>query len=171
MAAMAALLAGCAAASANTVCGRVVDELGFTPEFSGPSLTNPEEEISVEDFRGRVLVVNVWGSWCGPCRKEQPELQSTWETLSAATTEIAFLGVDVRDNRAAGLAFREEFGVTYPSIFDEDNSVAAALGASAVPMTAALDRDGVLVYRAVGQVTGSFVGCLADRVLHPPEES
>jgi cytochrome c biogenesis protein CcmG/thiol:disulfide interchange protein DsbE len=95
---------------------------------------------------------------------EQPELQDTWTTLSAARDDIAFLGVAVRDNEAAAKAFREEFGVTYPSVFDETNELAHALGVTAPPATAIVDGDGIVRYLHIGQITGTTAGCLVTAV-------
>ncbi|HET9256036.1 MAG TPA: TlpA disulfide reductase family protein, partial [Pseudonocardiaceae bacterium] len=89
---------------------------GSAGEMSGESLTEPGTTISLSRYAGQVVVLNVWGSWCGPCRAEVPELVR----VAAATSGqgVRFLGIDVRDGRSAGADFARDFGLTYPSISD-----------------------------------------------------
>jgi thiol-disulfide isomerase/thioredoxin len=70
-----------------------------------------------------VVVVNFWGSWCTPCRAEAPDLARL--STQTASEGVRFVGVDIRDEQAAGLAFEHEFGITYPSLYDPDDAAAA----------------------------------------------
>lgn len=122
------------------------------PEVQGR--TTEGESLSLADLRGNVLVLNVWGSWCGPCRAEAPELAE----ISAETVDqgVRFIGIDVRDNPAAARAFEREFGITYPSFDDQDGQVLASFAGvvpvSAVPSTIVVDRSGVIRASIVGKV-------------------
>ena len=101
--------------------------------------------------RGRVLVVNFWASWCGPCRAEQPALSAVaraWRDRG-----VVFIGVNVQDTRAAALAYVDEFQVPYQSLFDRSAQIAAKLPAVALPTTFILDRDGVIAYQLTGKTT------------------
>lgn len=121
-------------------------ERDFRPSFSGKAMDGAR--ISSKDLAGHVAVVNFWASWCGPCRAEQPILQSAWERY--APRGVKFLGVDVRDSSADAKAHLEEFGVTYPSVFNPDSSISYAFRVSFIPTTYILDRDG----RVAAKLTG-----------------
>jgi peroxiredoxin len=91
--------------------------------------------------RGKVVVVNFWGSWCNPCRAEADDLENTYQATKAKG--VAFIGVNSRDDRDAARAF-ERGQVTYPSVFDPDGEVALKLDVTQVttPSTLILDRQG-----------------------------
>ena len=113
------------------------------PDFSGPSLMEEGEEISLSDFEGEVVVLNAWGQWCAPCRAEVDDLQLVQETLDPLGGTV--LGINVRDyNQTIAQDFVTDNGVTYPSIYDPPFRSAAALGGvptSVIPTTIVLDRS------------------------------
>jgi len=98
-----------------------------------------EYQRQLEALRGHPVVVNVWGSWCGPCRLEFPSFQ---EQAVRFGKEVAFLGVNAKDNQAAAKKFLEEFPVTYPSVEDPDEEVLGKLGGRGYPSTVYYDRNG-----------------------------
>ena len=106
------------------------------------------------DLIGTVSVVNVWGSWCGPCRTEAPDLVRVARRLG---DRVNFLGINVRDNPASAQAFERAFEIPYPSVHPDDAGTAilafdGALTAAAVPSTVVLDEQGRVAARAVGPV-------------------
>jgi thiol-disulfide isomerase/thioredoxin len=115
---------------------------GALPALSGESLLNPGTTVGLEAFRGRVVVVNVWGSWCGPCRAEAPDLE--FVARETAADGVSVLGVAVRDDRAAATDFVRDRGLTYDSVFDRPGRTLAALKGyprNTVPSTIVLDRQ------------------------------
>ncbi|HET7053319.1 MAG TPA: TlpA disulfide reductase family protein [Solirubrobacterales bacterium] len=105
-------------------------------------------EARLAALRGYPAVVNVWASWCGPCRFEFPHLQ---QAAANYGKRVAFLGVDSEDSADAASTFLEEAPVPYPSYADPDKDIAESLGASlGFPDTAFYDRDGKLVYLKQG---------------------
>lgn len=120
------------------------------------------------DYANTVLVFNVWGSWCAPCREEAPALQAVWE--ETRNQGVQFVGINVKDNDAAALAFEEEFGITYPSIRTADSSKVllqfrSTLPPGAVPSTVIVDRDGRVAVRVVGATTYRILSRLVRAVL------
>jgi thiol-disulfide isomerase/thioredoxin len=104
---------------------------------------DPSRTVLLDDFAGQVVVINVWGQWCGPCRTEMPELQQVYDATRAEG--VAFLGIDVRDNnRQAAVDFIVDRNVTFPSIYDPSMRTMIALGAryptTVIPSTIVLDR-------------------------------
>lgn len=114
--------------------------------LSGPDLSDPSHTLSLDDpiFAGNVVVINVWGQWCGPCRAEVTQLQQVYDATRGSGA--SFLGVDVRDNnRQAALDFVNDRAVTYPSIYDPAMRTLIAFGGkyptTAIPSTLVLDRQ------------------------------
>jgi thiol-disulfide isomerase/thioredoxin len=115
---------------------------GTVGELAGDSLTQPGTAVSLAQYPNQVVVLNVWGSWCGPCRSEAAELVRV--AAATAGQGVQFLGIDVRDSRQAGADFARDFGLTYPSIFDPPGRTLFALKGiprSVVPLTIVLDRQ------------------------------
>lgn len=114
---------------------------GTITGLSGDNLTQPGHPIGLAEFTGQVVVLNIWGSWCGPCRAEAPDLEQTYQATKA--TGVAFLGIDVRDDRDAASDFVRNHAVSYPSIFDPPGRSLDALRGfprNTVPATIVLDR-------------------------------
>jgi thiol-disulfide isomerase/thioredoxin len=112
--------------------------------LSGPDLADPAHSRSLDDFAGQVVVINVWGQWCGPCRAEVGQLQQVYDATRAAG--VSFLGIDVRDNnRQAALDFVDDHHVSYPSIYDPAMRTLIAFGGkyptTVIPSTLVLDRQ------------------------------
>ncbi|MDQ4104493.1 MAG: TlpA family protein disulfide reductase [Actinomycetota bacterium] len=115
---------------------------GVVADLVGESLTEPGTTVSLQRYRGQVVVLNVWGSWCGPCRAEADDLVQV--ATATAGDGVQFIGIDVRDSRQAGADFARDFGLTYPSIFDPPGRTLLALKGiprSVVPLTIVLDRQ------------------------------
>ena len=119
------------------------DERKPLNNFSGESLMYPGETISLDDYDGKVLVLNAWGQWCGPCRTEVDDLETVQENI--ANKGGAVLGINVRDySPEVARDFLKDAGVTYDSIYDPPFKTAAALGgvpASVIPTTIILDKQ------------------------------
>ncbi len=122
--------------------------------------------LSLDELRDEVVVVNFWASWCGPCRREQPELNDAHTELTDAG--VTFLGVAVNDPVANARAHWREFAPPYRSVVDRDASYAAAFGGiapSALPTTLVIDRDGQVAARIFGETDADEVISVVGRVL------
>jgi thiol-disulfide isomerase/thioredoxin len=115
---------------------------GTLRALSGESLLNAGATTGIETLPGRVVVLNIWGSWCGPCRAEASDLE--FVAKQTAADGVSVLGVDVRDDRAAATDFVRDRGITYDSVFDPAARTLAALSGyprNTVPSTIVLDRQ------------------------------
>ena len=125
----------------------------LVPDFTATTLTG--SRLSFSAYRGQVVVVNFWGSWCGPCREEAPTLAVTARQYRPAG--VSFLGVDVRDTTASALAFAHSYGITYPSISDASSVITqdftSAVPIAGTPTTLVIDRTGHIAGAVFGTAT------------------
>lgn len=132
--------------------------------LSGTTLDG--KSLSLADFPGKVLVLNVWGSWCPPCRHEVPQLVEA-ARKTARTAQL--VGLNTRDNsRETAQAFVRTSGITWPSIFDPDGSLLLALRAvppKAIPSTLVVDPQGRIAARVLGEVRASTLVGIVDDVV------
>ncbi len=126
------------------------------PDLSGDSLQQPGTTIHVSDFAGDIVVLNIWGQWCGPCRAEAPELSTVYNQTKSHGVRV--LGLDVRDVRDAALDFVHDNQVSYPSIFDPAGRILLALNGyprNVVPSTIVLDRQHRVAAVYLGRITAT----------------
>lgn len=140
-------------------------ERSAAPDIAGTTLDG--EELALSDLRGNVVVINVWGSWCGPCREEAPDLARI--ARQTADDGVRFVGIDTRDNLAAAKAFVRAFEIPYPSWFDEDGRLllefSGIIPVGAVPSTVVIDPEGRIAARVVGKITYGTLRGLVDDAL------
>ena len=116
---------------------------------------------SLADYRGKVVLVNVWASWCQPCRDELPLLEKTQQRLAPQGGTV--LGIDVKENSGAALGAAKEFGLSYPNLRDPDGSYVRHFGQTGYPETYVLDRRGRVAAVRRFPVTQAWL----DRTLPP----
>jgi thiol-disulfide isomerase/thioredoxin len=119
------------------------------PDLSLPCLTGGPA-INISEFDGQPMVVNLWATWCGPCREEMPVLQDAYELYAG---EVSFVGVSTMDNSEAAGAFLRDVGVTYPQVVDVDGQLLDHLRIPGLPVTVVLDQRGFVATRHVGPLT------------------
>lgn len=110
--------------------------------MSGPDLTG-KSTVDIASYKGKVVVLNFWGSWCAPCRDEASGLQSSSEKYQASG--VQFVGIDVKDTMSGALGFTAGKQITYPSIFDPGMRTMLSvrgLPTGSLPVTLVLDRQG-----------------------------
>jgi thiol-disulfide isomerase/thioredoxin len=131
-----------------------------SPDVRGTTLTG--QKLTLASYRGNVVVLNFWGSWCGPCRQEAPALAALARHFRSRG--VRFLGVDLRDSPASADAFERTFGVSYPSFNDPGDKIALAFQSTVppagIPTTLVIGRTGRVAARIIGQVTYSALGRL-----------
>jgi peroxiredoxin len=137
-------------------------------DFGGPLLGGGDFDLA--DQRGDVVVLNVWGSWCAPCRKEAPALQAVHEATRDQGVQV--IGVNTRDTESGALAFVEQFGLTFPSVVDASGARLLAfrntLPPAAIPSTLVLDREGRVAARVLGEITETSLRDLVADVAGEP---
>ena len=120
------------------------------------------EDVTMEDLGDRPVVVNLWASWCAPCREEMPLLQDAYERYG---DRIGFLGVDTEDPPSAAASLLTDLGVTYASVVDRERRLLDELAAPGLPVTLAVAADGRVLARQVGQMSAERLEELVDELL------
>ncbi|MEX0754284.1 MAG: TlpA disulfide reductase family protein [Actinomycetota bacterium] len=114
-----------------------------------PELDPAGYQQLLEQLEGTPVVVNFWGSWCGPCKDEAPDLRAAGERYG---DRVQFLGVDILDERTSAAAFIERAGWTYPSVSNPNGDVRDSLGFLGQPITLFYDSSGELVHQRQGAI-------------------
>ena len=135
------------------------------PDLVGETLDGSTFRLA--DHRGEVVVLNVWASWCAPCRAEAPGLAAL-----AAEYEgkgVQFAGLDTRDSDVSARAFVDKFGIPYPNVIDRDGQLQLLFGDSlppqAIPSTLVIDSEGRVAARALGKVSESSLRAMVEPLL------
>ena len=137
------------------------------PELAGPTLDGGTFRLA--DYRGDVVVLNVWASWCAPCRSEAQALRQ----VSTELSDVQFVGLNTRDSDDAARAFVDRFGLSYPNVIDSDGArqllFRDSLPPAAIPSTVVIDRAGRVAARAIGEVDRSrLLGLIEPLLADPP---
>lgn len=159
-----AFLSGCSASTTSDTSdsGYISGDgttLLLSPEERGEVISLAGEtlggaQLDIANWQGNVVVVNLWASWCGPCRSEAVDLENSY--LQFKDEGVEFLGLNTRDGLAAAKAFNDRFKTSYPSIRDKDGQLTLAfgnLGPAATPSTIILDSKGRVAARILGPTT------------------
>ncbi|MBA2716556.1 MAG: redoxin domain-containing protein [Propionibacteriales bacterium] len=159
---------GAIASGANVKPGLdiyAVNERSEMPELTGTTLDG--DPFTLSNLAGNIVVINVWGSWCGPCRAETPDLVRLSRKFD--DQQVRFVGIDTRDNLSSATAFVGKFKVPYPSIFDDDGRALLPLRhiipSAVIPSTVVVDPQGKVAARIIGPVTyNTLNGLLEDEL-------
>ncbi|MFD5552288.1 TlpA family protein disulfide reductase [Streptomyces sp. NPDC127068] len=176
-----ALTACSGAAGSGGGGGSAVDGLGIrtvveeerpdAPELRGETLDGERLDLGGPQYAGKVVVVNVWGSWCVPCRAEAKHL-----VKAAERTEdrgVAFVGINTRDpGKGPARAFEEEYGVPYPSFYDPAGKLLLRfpkgyLHPQSIPSTVVIDRNGKVAASKIGDLDERHLRRMIDPLLTP----
>ena len=134
-------------------------KLAAGERVAAPAITLPllegEGRRSLADYRGRVVVLNFWASWCGPCRSESPLLERWHRRISKENGTV--VGVDVNDVTDDAIAFVKEYRLSYPQLRDRDGGNLKHFQVTGYPETVVLDRQGRIAATARGPVDDAFM--------------
>jgi thiol-disulfide isomerase/thioredoxin len=149
------------------------DHRGRPGPVSGSDLMDPARTVSVDEFAGKVVVINVWGQWCGPCRAEVAQLQQVYNATRA--DGVTLLGIDVRDNnRQAAQDFVKDRNVTFPSIYDPAMRTMIAFGGkyptTVIPSTLVLDRQHRVAAVFLRELLAADLQPVVQRIASEPAE-
>jgi thiol-disulfide isomerase/thioredoxin len=134
-------------------------------DLAGPDVLDPGRRVALGDYAGKVVLVNLWGAWCGPCRAEAHVLQDI--SVRGRSEGVEVLGVNVRDDREYAADFVRNFRLGYRSIFDDSGRIALRLRGiplAAVPISLIVDRQQRVAAVYIGEVLEADLRPALDRV-------
>lgn len=120
------------------------------PDFALKSATG--DNLRLSEYRGEVVMINFWATWCGPCRQEMPHLEELYNRYQRVGFNL--LGVNIDDDSRRAMQMVEELGVTFPVLFDEKKEVSKLYSVEAMPVTLLLDRSGTVRHIHLGYQPG-----------------
>ncbi|MBT2406804.1 MULTISPECIES: TlpA disulfide reductase family protein [unclassified Streptomyces] len=139
------------------------------PKLDGETVD--DKTLDTTTLKGKVVVLNVWGSWCPPCRDEAKYFAKVSKELEAAGQPVAFVGINTRDNsKQNAVAFEENFGITYPSLYDPDGKLMlrfpkGTLNPQSIPSTVVLDKEGKIAARTLAAINDEQLHKIIDPLL------
>ncbi|WP_030710087.1 TlpA family protein disulfide reductase [Streptomyces sp. NRRL F-2580] len=139
------------------------------PQLDGETVDG--KTLDTTTLKGKVVVLNIWGSWCPPCRAEAPDFAKVSKELADAGKDVAFVGINTRDSSPQNaVSFEETFGITYPSLYDPAGKLMlrfpkGTLNPNAIPSTIILDREGKIAARTLAPLGEERLRSMIDPIL------
>ena len=122
------------------------------PDFTFPDLNG--QKVSLADHRGRVVLVNIWATWCTPCREEMPSMQKLYERFKGENFEIFAVSIDSTGRETVG-PFMRKMNLTFPALLDTSANIMLLYGITGVPESFIIDKEGILVEKIIGPLDWS----------------
>lgn len=146
---------------------RIMAAIALCAGFASPGLANPShtaapdftlksqkgDNLKLSELRGKVILINFWASWCGPCRQEMPVLNELYQHYRSL--DFTVLGVNVEQNSDKAESLLKEIPVSFPILFDNHNQVSKLYNVKGMPSTVLVDRDGNVRYTHIGYQAGT----------------
>lgn len=151
---LAALMLSASAGFAANVTTEEILRIGLQPLKEGTEMVDFElQDLSgstrrLSDFKGKVVFLNFWATWCGPCRFEMPSMERLYRSLKSKGLEI--VAVNLQEDRKSVQRFVDEYGLSFPVLLDTTGRIGAAYGARSIPTTYVVDRDGFVIAGTIG---------------------
>lgn len=123
-----------------------------TAEIFSLETVDTGKKISLDDFKGKPVILNFWATWCGPCKEELPVFQKMWNKYK--DKDVAFIGIDVMDNRSNAAEFIKNNYITYTILYDQQGEISSKYKVVALPATFFINKEGKIAVKNYGPFIG-----------------
>src|SRR5271167_3468944 len=123
-----------------------------TAEIFSLETVDTGKKISLDDFKGKPVILNFWATWCGPCKEELPVFQKMWNKYK--DKDVAFIGIDVMDNRSNAAEFIKNNDITYTILYDQQVEISSKYKVVALPATFFINKEGKIAVKNYGPFIG-----------------
>ena len=134
------------------------------PEFVLPTLADPNKTVALSDLKGKPVFLNFWASWCGPCKKEMPDLQAVYEK-NKDKVDFYTINLTGQDDAKKAEAFLKEYNITIPALIDPDGKGMKMYKVISVPSSYVIDANGIVAEKRPGSMTAEEMQGMIDRTL------
>jgi cytochrome c biogenesis protein CcmG/thiol:disulfide interchange protein DsbE len=124
----------------------------LTAESFSLETVDASKKVSLDDYKGKPVIVNFWATWCGPCKEELPVFQKMWNRYK--DKDIAFIGIDVMDDRSNAAKYIKNNDITYTILYDQQGEISSKYKVVALPATFFIDREGKIAVKNYGPFIG-----------------
>jgi len=121
----------------------------IAPDFTFPDLDG--RKVSLYDYRGRVVFINIWATWCPPCVEEMPSIEKLYNRFKGDQFQILAVSIDSK-GREAVVPFMKKFNLTFPVLLDPEGKIRKRYGLTGVPESFVIDREGIVVKKVIGPI-------------------
>lgn len=160
---LAALLVGCTACAKSTSIPteKILTDGPTAPQVKAATIDG-SSVVNTKELAGRIVVLNFWASWCGPCRSEMPDLE---KLSKSRPMDLTIIGINIRDSKSNALGYMQQIGITYPVIPDSDGKIALLFPyAMATPSTIFIDGEGKVRFVHLGAFSGTQVKHVLEQI-------
>ena len=119
----------------------------IAPDFELATLEG--NSVKLSHYRGKVVFLNIWATWCPPCREEMPSMEALYQRLKGRQFEMLAVSIDAKGEEVVG-PFAAKYGLTFPMLLDPDNETHRLYGLTGVPETFIVDKSGVVIHKIIG---------------------
>ncbi len=134
----------------STVTSTKQIQVGFpAPDFTFPDLNG--QQVRLSDHRGKVVLVNIWATWCPPCREEMPSMQKLYERFKGENFEILAVSID-STGREAVVPFMRKLNLTFPALLDPKGDIRPLYRVTGIPESFIIDKEGILAKKIIGPI-------------------
>jgi peroxiredoxin len=128
------------------------NQLRVRPGFPAPNFTFPGLDgkmVSLTDYRGKVVFLNIWATWCGPCKQEMPSMERLYKALKGGDFEILAVSIDTLGAKAVA-PFMKEYGLSFSALLDTGGTIQRLYGTTGIPETFIINKEGIIEQKIIG---------------------